>query len=265
MPMSLPPNAGPYLRKVFEGARWARDGNGTLRSSIATEIENTLCFYDQQARFECRLPRLRGKRRELFAELAEARAGRFLHAQGFQVLQWEPASTTGYPGDILVQFGESASIFTEVKAPDWEGELTPEERISGRKQQGKFLHAEARVVGLALPAIQVIRGNALKKFGFDRPNLAAVVDDLFMSPADARGVMEWQIDQFFQETKTQCLGGILFLSVDCPVGRAVRYISNFYENPSAVSKCKIPEAAARLLIGCAERDAAMMESEWAAR
>jgi len=264
MPMSLPENAGPYLRKIFDGARWARDGSGTLRPSIATEIESTLRFYDRQGRFERRLARLRGNNRELLAELAEPRAGRFLCDHGFQILEWEPPSKTGYPGDLLAQFGESAAIFTEVKAPDWEGELTPEERMGGRKQHGKFLHAEARAVGLALMPLQVVRDNALKKFSFDRPNLVVVVDNLFASPADARGVMEWQVDEFFQDFRTRCLGGILFLNVDCPAGRAVRYISNFYENPEAVPYCRIPESAVRILTACAERDATLMSREWTA-
>jgi hypothetical protein len=264
MPMSLPIDAGTYLRKIFDGARWAGDGNGALRPSLAAEIEATLRFYDQQGRFERRLARLRGNYRELLAELAEPRAGRFLHEEGFQILEWEPPSSTGYPGDLLVQFEGSAAIFAEVKAPDWEGELTPEERAAGRKQQGKFLHAEARAVGLALGPLQVIRNNALKKFSVDRPNLVVVVDNLFASPADARGVMEWQIDEFFQDARTQYLGGILFLLVDCPAGRAVRYISNFYENAAAVSNCRIPEPAVRVLLARAERDAAIMSREWVA-
>jgi len=262
--MSLPGNAGPYLRKIFEGARWARDGRGGFRPSRATEMEDTLRFYDQQGRFEPRLPRLRGNYREFLAELAEARAGRFLRDQGFQVLEWEPPSTTGFPGDILVQLGESSPIFTEVKAPDWEGELSPEEQIGGRKQLGKFLHAEGRAVGLAQVPLRVIKDNALKKFTPDRPNLAVVVDNLFASPAEARGVIEWQIDEFFQKPETQCVGGILFLLIECPAGRAVRYVSNFYDNPAAISNCKIPEVAVKVLTERAERDADIMEHEWAA-
>jgi hypothetical protein len=198
----------------------------------------------------------------LYAELAEARTGRFLRDHQFQILEWEPASATGFPGDLLVQLGESASIFVEVKAPDWQGELTSEERLGVRKQHGKFLHAEARAVGLCEMPLRVIEENALKKFTHDRPNLAVVVDDLFSSPAEARGVIEWQIDQFFRKPEVQCLGGILFLLVECPAGRGVRYISNFYDNRAATSACMIPDVAIKVLRECTERDANIVNQEW---
>ena len=252
MPVSFPRSAGPYVQRIFQNSRWARTGSGTLSKSYAAEMEDTLRFYDRQGRLQPRLNRLRGNRRELFAELAEARAGRFLHDLGFAILEWEPASTTGFPGDLLVQLGQATPIFVEVKGPDWEGEFQSEmekEEFLERKSLGKYVDGEARAASPVQIPFTVIRDNALKKFADDRPNMAVVVDDMMLSPADARGVIDGQVEAFFREPATTRLGAILFLLPEFPAGSASRYVSNFYDNAAALVPCQLPKAAVAVLGG----------------
>jgi hypothetical protein len=222
-------------------------------------MEDTFRFYDQQGRLQPRLNRLRGNRRELFAELAEARAGRFLHNLGFKILGWEPPSTTGFPGDLLVQLGQTVPIFVEVKGPDWEGEFEAElekKEFFKRKALGKYVDGKSRAVSpIQIPFI-VIKENALKKFSDDRPNLVVIVDDLLDSPADARGVIEGYVATFFENVEVKRLGGVLFLKPETVWGRPAHYLSNLYDNPNAFTACRLPVAAIEILTAAAERDAA---------
>lgn len=264
MPIALPINAGRHLQRIARDAKWARDGKGTVTDSQAEEIEDTLRFLDGHDQLECRLNRLRGKWRELVAELAEARTGRFLTNLGFQILGWQPPSPTGCLGDLLVRWGSSVPIFVEVKAPDWEGEFEGElekEEFFKRKSLGKYVDGEGRAASPVEIPFRVIRENALKKFADDRPNLAVVVDDLMMSPADARGIIDGQVREFFREPATARLGGILFLLVERPVGSAVSYVSNFYDNPDALVPCQLSKPAVTTLTDRAEQDSAMLDAE----
>jgi hypothetical protein len=264
MPMALPNNAGRYLRRIAQDAKWARDGKETIPPMWAEELEDTLQFLDGHNQLECRLSRLRGKWRELVAELAEARTGRFLANLGFQILGWQPPSPTGCPGDLLVRWGAAAPVFVEVKAPDWEGEFQGElenEEFQKRKTLGKYVDNEGGAASPTEIPFRVIRENALKKFADDRPNMAVVVDDLRISPAEARGMIEDHVKQFFQEPQTVRLGAILFVCVEHPAGEPARYLSNFYENRSATSACQLPEAAVAVLTARAERDSSIVQAE----
>jgi hypothetical protein len=97
--------------------------------------------------------------------------------------------------------------------------------------------------------------NVLPKFSDDRPNLAVIVDDLFASPADAHAVIDGDIDKFFALTETRTLGAIVFLVPENPWGQSVRYISNFYVNPNAWTRCRLPEIAVTALADRARQDA----------
>jgi hypothetical protein len=264
MPVTIPDSAGPHLREIAPNARWVRDGNYTLSNSWSKEMEDVLRFFDEQKQFKRRLPRLLGKWRELTAELAEGRTGLFLQSHGFHILSWEPASTAGYPGDLLVQWESLTPIFVEVKGPDWEGEfeghLEKEEFIK-RKALGKYVDGEGGASSPVEIPFRVIRDNALKKFAGDRPNMVVVVDDLMCSPADARGVIDGQVREFLREPASARVGAILFLRPECPVGGPVRYVSNFYDNPAASVSCQLPKAAVTILTDRAEQDAAMIDTE----
>lgn len=263
MSISIPNNAGCYLRNIHETARWARDGEGAVGGSEAAELEDTLQFLDGHNQLERLLPRLRDDMRARDSALAEARTGRFLADLGFQIVRWEPRSATGRLGDLLVKWKNVTPIFTEVKGPDWEAELSQELPMSEfleRKAVGKCVDGEAGPASPTQIPFKVIRDNVLPKLANDQPNLVAIVDNLRISPAMSRGPADWEIVSFFREPNTSPLGGILFLLVDKPVGR-VRYISNFYKNASALGPCRLAEGVVAALTQRAARDSAMVNAE----
>lgn len=260
--MPLPSNAGSYLLRIAQDSKW--NGTTTISPSYAEEMEDTLQFLDGHGQLERCLSRLRGKWRDLSAELAEARTSRFFANLGFQIRGWQPPSSTGCPGDLLIQWGATNPVFVEVKAPDWEGEYKGEmeqQEFRMRKAQGKYVDGEHGPTSPTEIPWKVILENALKKFSDDRPNLAVVVDDLRLSPTKARGMIDGDVRKFFQEPDTEKLGAILFLCLDCNAGESVHCLSNFYDNPTAISACQLPSAPAAVLKSRAERDSAITQAE----
>jgi hypothetical protein len=167
-------------------------------------------------------------------------------------------------GDLLVEGKTLAPIFIEVKGPDWEGEFEGElekEEFFERKTLGKYVDGEGRAASPVEIPFKVIRHNALKKFADDRPNMVVIVDDLMLSPAVARGIIDGQVREFLREPGSARLGAILFLRPECPVGEPVRYLSNFYDNPAALSACQLPEDAVAVLKDRAEQDSAIVQAE----
>jgi len=106
----------------------------------------------------------------------------------------------GREGEFTVGTPNGARIFTEVKSPSWEGELSPEERTNGRKDQGKILDGEARMIAL-WERVQFEVGKAYKKFRDDMSNLLIIADDLFVSLEHGT---ETQADIALYATKTGC-------------------------------------------------------------
>jgi hypothetical protein len=262
--MPLPNNAGSYLLRIAQESKWIRDGNTTIPPSWAEEMEGTLQFLDGHDQFECRLKRLCGKWRELVAELAEARTCRFFANLGFQIQGWQPPSLTGCPGDLLIKWGTTNPVFVEVKAPDWEGEFEGEmeqKEFFERKAQGKHVDGEHGPTSPTGIPFQVILRNALKKFSDDRPNMTVIVDDLRLSPAKARGIIDGDVKKFFEEPHTEKLGAILFLRFECNMGESVRCLSNFYDNPKAKLACRLAYVPTTVLKDRAERDLAITQAE----
>lgn len=251
MPITLGPNSGTLLRNLASEAKWVREGDYQLADCYASEIEDTLRFLDGAGQFGRFLPRLTDDLRAFNAALAEVRAARVFDELGFRITNWEPPSPTGNPGDLEVTWPPSTAIFVEVKGPDWQSELSPSELRGERKGRGKWVDLEGRSVSPTDSAFDVIRRNALKKFTGLRPNLVVIVDDLFVSPAQARGVIDEKVVEFFREPDVAVLGGILFITLDYVNGQ-IRYFVNFYENSQPLPTCQLPAGASAELRSISE-------------
>jgi len=83
-------------------------------------------------------------------------------------------------GEYLLRCPSGADVFTEVKSPGWEFELTKEERSAGRIDQPKYKDGEARAVG-PWQAIQFAVEKAYPKFLPNVPNLLVVPKSAHLS------------------------------------------------------------------------------------
>jgi hypothetical protein len=137
---------GPLTRLVVGNAKWRESSQYPAFQVWADEAERLFAFLEAQSMFERFLPRLCAREREKTAAMAEARTGFFFHRNGFRILRWEPEEVKDHPGDLDIQWRNCEPIFVEVKAPDWEGELTERERHEGRKDLPKYINAEGRAI-----------------------------------------------------------------------------------------------------------------------
>jgi len=137
---------GPLVSTIRDGAAWREEDEFPSDQTWADEVERVLSFTQMQGQFPNYLGRLRGTAKQRHSALAELRTAFFLHRSSFPIVNWAPVGANGREGEFTVGTPTGAKIFTEVKSPSWEGELSPEERINGRKQQGKNLNGEARFV-----------------------------------------------------------------------------------------------------------------------
>ena len=223
---------GPLTRAILDKAEWRESSKYPAFQEWADEAERLFAFLQAQGIFERFLPRLCAREREKTAAMAEARAGFFFHRNGFRILRWEPEEVTGRPGDLDIQWRNSEAIFVEVKAPDWEGELTERERRDGRKDLPKYINAEVRAIAPQERVLYAI-AKATPKLAEHRANLVVVVDDLFVSPVEMlKDHLSAAVANHLADPERCLVGGVLLIN---PVsfGQYVEYRKYFMPNVSA--------------------------------
>jgi|SRR5215510_348704 len=137
---------GPLVSTIRDGAAWAKEDEFPSDQTWADEVERVLSFTQMQGQFANYLGRLRGSAKQRYSALAELRTAFFLSRNSFPIVEWEPLGANSKKGEFFIRTPNSVDIFTEVKSPSWEGELSPEEITNGRKDQGKILDGEARMI-----------------------------------------------------------------------------------------------------------------------
>lgn len=172
---------GPLTRVIIDNAVWAVSNYFPGSQGWADEFEKILTFIESQGQFKKFYSRLCAKERD--GALAEVRAGFYFHRNGFQILKWEPEAVSGIPGDIEISWRKTESLFLEVKNPGWEGELSEEERKTGRKQRPKYFSGDGRFVD-PFSRVMYVVDKSLPKFCSFRINISVIVDNLFLSPLE---------------------------------------------------------------------------------
>jgi hypothetical protein len=231
---------GPLTRLISDGAKWRHQGAFPECQGCADDLERVLNFSELQGQFERFLPRLKDDARSRDSALAEIRTGFLFHRKGFKILRWEPPSGSGKLGDLEIRWGSTEAIFVEVKAPDWEGELSESERTPDRKALGRLVDGEARSVDPIGEAFKVIEENALPKFSDTMPNLVVVVDNYFSSVVGhPYQYLQERAEAELRAPKYSRLGGVLFLKTDVWKS-TVEYLVAFVANPNAIRNCSLP-------------------------
>jgi hypothetical protein len=243
--MPIPPDVRirEYTRVMANGAKWRRLDEFPFHQDLADQLERLLRFADEVGSFEPLLSRLRGNPRERSAVLGELWTAFYLHRRGFTVLGRDPLGVGSRVGDWSLAFKGTASIFVEVKAPDWEAELSDEERLQqGRKELGKYLHLESRAVAPFEVLMDVIKRNASPKLPPDVPNLIVTADDLFVSIVGMPH-LDNRFDQCFRQPEFSRIGAVLFLPAEGTLDPD-RVLIRFEENPYVDASNALPREAA---------------------
>jgi hypothetical protein len=163
----------------------------------------------------------------------------------------------------MVSSSGAPDIFVEVKHPGWQGErkrwrTVDMQRLSPQAKQqlnqDKYLDEDGGPVSPHVPAMDVVRRNALPKFTVRCPNLVVVVDDLHVTPVGLPCLddlvkrefsnPDYDLDDPQDVLTYERLGGVLFLHpVPESHSRTIRYGTDFVENPCALPDCALPPTA----------------------
>ena len=255
--MSIDPKIklGTYTQCIADGARWLGQDDFPSNQSWADEIEKVLAHVAAQDQFERFLPRLRDQTaRHRDSAIAEARVSFFFFKRNsFRIVSWDPEGDKSSVGEMEIQWDDTPKIFVEVKNPNWEGELSPTERLSGRKKRPKYITGETRShdsIERVLFAIEKSR----EKFSNDRPNLSAVVPDTFVSLLTDFGLRDFRegdkkrIESFLAEPANDVIGGVFLFEAFKEAGHDVDYQTFFIGNESAKGNCRLPSPVVEDLI-----------------
>jgi hypothetical protein len=239
------PVLGPLGRKLKGEANWTDDYPAW--QSYADELEMLLEFAKRHKRFESVLGRLQADNRQRDSALMELRVARHLQENGFTVVEWEPPGADGSKGEFVVESQSKERVFVEVKGPGWQGEVTPEQRKSGRLKQPKYIDdpgegGASDPSGKLLDAIYKAYVEQ-DKFRDDIPNLLVLADDLFVSLAHLPEVSVAQPlysrDGCFADRRYERLGGvgIFWFDKNKPM---VGYHMRLFLNPNALPATTLP-------------------------
>ncbi|MGO9274449.1 MAG: hypothetical protein ACLQOO_30170 [Terriglobia bacterium] len=217
----------------------------------ADELEQLLEFAKAHGQFESYLGPLQSRDRQRASALMELRVARHLERKGFSPTEWSPSGAGGR-GEFVVEGPAGQRVFVEVKRPDWQGEVSPEERQSGRLSQPKRIGVKAGATdgpwkSLASRIDKAYNGQ--KKFRDNVPNLLVVADDLFVSPSllpdefaglalyDHRGTSPG----YFTTKQYEKLGALAIFWLDEDIGKpTVEYHMRLFLNPNALPSTALP-------------------------
>src|SRR5271157_4025019 len=140
------PQLGPLGSALKTGARWTDEYPAWQK--YANELEALLQFTKASGQFPQYLGALQGSNSQRDSALEELRVAYHLEQNGFTVTEWRPVGDAGNEGEFMVRGRSNRSVFVEVKSPGWEGELTVEQRRSGRLNYPKYINGEGGAVDL---------------------------------------------------------------------------------------------------------------------
>lgn len=239
---------GPLTMTMMERSRW--QGKDAFPSSqlFADEVEKVLNFALSNGQFGPYLGLLAGTASQRDAALAELRVAFFFRRNGFRISGWRPVGANNRDGEYLLRGPAGVDVFTEVKGPGWESELSKEEINRGRQRQKKHLYCEPRATQ-PYRAIRLSVDKAYGKFPPDTPNLLVIVDDLFISLAEGTNefanaaLYDVGGGGYFTTADYQNIGGVGVFWVAFNDDE-IWYELRLFLNPQATA-CALPEDIAK--------------------
>jgi hypothetical protein len=154
-------------------------------------------------------------------------------------------------GEFLLESPEKISIFTEIKSPGWESELSKEQIAAGRARETKYMGIQGGAVGNWRAVHRCIAAdNCYPKFTKDQPNLLIICDDLMLplheSLYQVAGALygpeaQFEEDGYFTTSRFENVGGVgIFYPVSTGARDGLEYRLIIYENHCALHATKLP-------------------------
>lgn len=251
-------NFGERTRTLFADPRWrVRDGDKYPSDQcFADELELLLDFAAKHGQLDWYSSRLVKKPRERSAAIAELSVAYDLCARGFHLLSFEPLGLNCKKGEFLVSPArETVRVFVEVKAPDWQAEVTGfgtlahDPSAQQRLTEKKYRDGDG---GPILPGVgvQFAIEKAYEKLPPDQPTLLIVPSNgMFNSYEHFPQMIAHRLlnnDGPFVSSKFERLGGVGLFWYQY-IGTGIRYDMEVIPNPHAAAKNTLPQSVCNLL------------------
>lgn len=234
--------------EVFVSPKWKNKDSFPSCIEFKIEINKWIEFIKSKNQLDRYLPRINdsaAKRNEALAEICSAYI--LEKILKYPVIEWEVETVNNRNVDFVIK-SNNKKYFCEVKSPGWIGELTQEERLNGRKEKPKYIHAEVRSIA-PWERIRFSINKANLKFLPNYYNLVIINHNLFDGILfnDKRGI-PMNVDialyeehgvyknekGYFVDNKYDNIGGILIIEYRLLCSSTkVEYAYNFFENRNA--------------------------------
>jgi hypothetical protein len=243
---------GPVARKLISPDKWTDDYPAT--EAYSKELDVLLQFADEKPdclkRF---VPNIESKNTKRDEALNELRLAYLLENLGFPVIGWDPPGLGNKIGEFLLDSPEKIQIFTEIKSPGWESELTPAEIQAGRTKLPKYIDLEGRAVGNWEVVHRCISSpKTYPKFTNNQSNLLIIADDLKLSLHESLFQVEgalyapkarYGVEGFFTTNQYENIGGLgVFYPVSTGSRDGLEYRFIVFENHCALPATKLPQS-----------------------
>jgi len=234
--------------KVFTNPKWRGKDSFPSCKEFKIEINKWIEFIkdkNQLQRYKPRINDLPTKRDEALAEICSAYIVEEILK--YPIIDWEVETISNKNVDFVIE-SNNKKYFCEVKSPGWIGELTQEERLTGRKEKPKYVHAEVRSIA-PWERVRFSINKANTKFLPNCYNLVIINHNLFNEVLfnDERNI-PMNIDialyeengvynnekGYFADNRYDNIGGILIIEYRLLCGSTeVEYAYNFFANRNA--------------------------------
>ncbi len=252
---------GPRTQALFDDAAWPPRESNKLEQCFADEYERLLDFAATHGQLDRYTPKLCSSReREHNSAIAELRAAYDLADRGFQFVEFEPVGMNAKRGEFLISVPtQTVDVFVEVKAPDWQAEVTGFGKA--KSDPSRFRAAKERMRepkyqsggGGYLPGVGVEFAieKAYEKLPSDRPTLVIVPSNsMFESYQHSATIIEHRrlvnLGGPFDSDQFERVGGVGLFWYERREG-AIAYDMEVVINPHATPKNTLPPAAQNLL------------------
>lgn len=240
---------GPVARKLLSPDAWTDGYPGP--AACIKELDVLLKFAAEKRCLPRFVPMLEAGNNQRDEALNELRLAYLLENLGFPVIQWDPPGSRGKVGEFLLNSPEHTPIFTEIKSPGWESELSPVEIKAGRAKQPKYIGRGGGPVGNWKAVHRCISSpKTYPKFSSGQANLLIISDDLRLPLHDSLFQVEGALygerasvwgEGYFTNDHFENLGGLAVFNAFSNV-RGLEYEFVAFQNPHALPSTKLPSS-----------------------
>jgi hypothetical protein len=264
MPGAGATRLGQVARKLICPDKWTDGYPGP--DAYVTELDVLLKFADERGCLYRFVPTLESRDKQRDEAINELRLAYLLDSLGFTIVGWDPPGANGKKGQFTLESPEKVQIFTEIKSPGWESELSPKARAAGRTKEPKYKGLAGGAVGNWRPVHRCISSEkTYPKFTDNQSNLLIISDDLFLklfySLFQVEGALygpkqHYEQDGYFTTNQFENIGGLGIFNCESNYSvRGISYEFIVYENHSALPATKLPPSLLKFTerLSCAVR------------